>query len=129
MIGLITGITWFVTAIGVLLSLAAAVGRLPARVAFGLLGAAFVATVVGVAADVVLLVQGWKTPDLATHIGYLISLPFIIPAGLVLTYKKIDRWGLLILGIATLITAIMIVRQVQTLGLPFGYVNVRPVGG
>ena len=54
----------------------------------------------------------------------LVSLPFIIPAGYALTYKKIDRWGLLILGVATLICAIMIIRQVQTLGIPFGYVNV-----
>lgn len=129
MIGLITGLTWFVTAIGVVLVAAAGVGRLPARAAFALLGAALAATIVGIVADVVLLVQGWKTPDLATHVGYLVSLPFIIPAGLALTYKKIDRWGLLILGVATLITAIMIVRQVQTLGLPFGYVNVRPLGG
>ena len=68
--------------------------------------------------------RGWRLPDLATHLSYLISLPFIIPAGYAMTYKKIDRWGLLILAVATLIGAIMIVRQVQTLGIPFGYLNV-----
>lgn len=124
MLGIIIAVMWVVTACGGLLLLLAAIGRAPRAVALGLCGLAYVATLVGVGVDVVLLVQGWRLPDLPTHLGYLIALPFIIPAGYALTYKKIDRWGLLILGVATLIGAIMIVRQVQTLGIPFGYLNV-----
>lgn len=124
MLGIITGGMWIVTAIGVVFLVLAAIGRAPRPVALGLAGAAVLVTLVGVVVDIVLLVQGWRLPDLATHIGYLASLPFIVPAGYALTYKKIDRWGLLILGVATLICAIMIVRQIQTLGIPFGYVNV-----
>ncbi len=124
MLGIITGGMWIVTAAGVALLVLAAIGRAPRWLALGIAGAALAVTLVGIGANIVLLVQGWRLPDLPTHIGYLVSLPFIIPAGYALTYKKIDRWGLLILGIATLICAIMIVRQVQTLGIPFGYLNV-----
>lgn len=123
MLGIITAGLWVVTACGVALLVCAAIGRAPRPVAIGLAAVALAATLVGVGANIVLLVQGWRLPDLPTHLGYLISLPFIIPAGFALTYKKIDRWGLLILSIATLIDAIMIVRQVQTLGIPFGYLN------
>lgn len=115
---------WVCVACGVAFLLLAAIGRAPRWLALGLGGIGLLATLVGIGANVVLLVRGWNLPDLPTHLGYLISLPFIIPAGYALTYKKIDRWGLLILGIATLINAIMIVRQVQTLGIPFGYLNV-----
>lgn len=124
MLAIITGGMWIVTAIGVALLVLAAIGRAPRRLALSLAGIAVVVTLIGIGADVVLLVQGWRLPDLPTHIGYLVSLPFIIPAGYVLTYKRIDRWGLLILAVATLTCAIMIVRQVQTLGVPFGYLNV-----
>lgn len=124
MLTLITSGMWVVTAIGVVLLALAAIGRAPRALPIGLCALALLVTLVGIVADVVLLAQGWRLPDLPTHIGYLLSLPFIIPAGYALTYKKIDRWGLLILGVATLIDAIMIVRQVQTLGLPFGYLNV-----
>lgn len=124
MLGIITGGMWLVTAAGVTLLVLAAIGRAPRSLALGIAGLALIVTLVGIGADIVLLVRGWRLPDLPTHIGYLVSLPFIIPAGYALTYRKIDRWGLLILGIATLICAIMIVRQVQTLGIPFGYINV-----
>ncbi len=123
MLGIIIAAMWLVTACGVALLAAAAAGRESRPLGVGLAGLALLATLVGVGADVVLLAQGWRLPDLPTHLGYLISLPFIIPAGYALTYKKIDRWGLLILGVATLIDAIMIVRQIQTLGIPFGYLN------
>ena len=80
--------------------------------------------VAAVAADVAYVVSGHPGPTLATHISYLVSTPLLIPAGVALTYKKFDRWGLLIVAVATLIAAIMIVRQVQTLGILFGYLNV-----
>lgn len=124
MLGIITGGMWIVTTIGVAFLVLAAIGRAPRTLALALAGIAVLVTLVGIGADIVLLTQGWRLPDLPTHIGYLVSLPFIVPAGYALTYKKIDRWGLLILGVATLICAIMIIRQVQTLGIPFGYVNV-----
>lgn len=123
MLGIIIAAMWLVTACGVALLAAAAIVRESRPLGVGLAGLALLATLVSVGTNVVLLAQGWRLPDLPTHVGYLISLPFIIPAGYALTYKKIDRWGLLILGVATLIDAIMIVRQIQTLGIPFGYLN------
>lgn len=129
MLGIIIGVVWVVTAIGVVLLLAALVGRFPTKGAFALVALAELAALVAVVADVGLLVGGFRTPALATHISYLLTVPFIIPAGLALTYKKIDRWGLLILGVATLIAAIMVVRQVQTLGIAYGYLNLGPAGG
>lgn len=123
MLEIITAGLWVVTACGVALLVLSAIGTAPKAVALGLAALAYLSTLVGIGADVVLLVRGWRLPDLATHLGYLISLPFIIPAGYALTYQKIDRWGMLILGVATLIGAIMIVRQVQTLGIPYGYLN------
>lgn len=116
-------ITWIVTAVGVMLLIGAAIGSMPTRLTFALLGIAQAAVLVGVIVDIVALVRGQSTPELLTHIGYLITVPLLIPAGLALTYRKIDRWGLLIVAVATLITAVMVIRQVQTLGIPFGYLN------
>lgn len=129
MLDIIIAVVWITTGAGVLFLLGAALPRVPDRLTWALFGVAEVAVLVGIVADIVLLVRGWVTPDLATHIGYLVSLPFIAPAGAALTYKKLDRWGRLILGIATLIAAIMVVRQLQTLGVPYGYVNLRPADG
>lgn len=124
MLDVIAIAAWVVTALGALLLLGAAIGRVPRPVTIALLVLAELATLVAVGVDIVLLVQGFQTPGLATHISYLVSTPLLIPAGVALTYKKFDRWGLLIVGVATLIAAIMVVRQVQTLGIPFGYINV-----
>ncbi len=126
MIEVVRALTGLVAGVGVVLLLAAAAGRfalLPRRLTFGLLALAEAATVVGVAVDIAWLASGNSTPELATHIGYLVTTPLLIPAGLGLTYKKIDRWGLLIVGVATLITAVLMIRQVQTLGLRFGFLN------
>ncbi|MBO3143984.1 hypothetical protein [Dermatophilus congolensis] len=80
----------------------------------------------GVIVDIIALITGeaHHIPSIATHISYLISTPLIVPAGFALTYKKLDRWGLAIIGVATLIATFMLIRQVQTLGIPFGYLNV-----
>lgn len=123
MVGFLAVIAWLVAGIGVVFLVGAAVGRFPRRLAFFLIGVVEVGTILGVAVDAVSLVGGRQVPDLPTHIGYLLTTPLITPAGLALTYKKLDRWGLVIIGVAVLITAIMVVRQVQTLGVPFGYVN------
>lgn len=112
------------TGIGALLLLAAIVGRLPRPVTLALVGLAEAAVLVAVVADIVYVAAGNPGPALITHISYLLTTPLIIPAGFALTYKKFDRWGLLIVAVATLIAAIMIVRQLQTLGIPFGYLNV-----
>lgn len=123
MLAVIVGTVYVVTVVGVILLLLAVPPRAPRRLALALLGVAELAILLAVLVDVVLLVRGWKTPGLGTHISYLVSTPFIIPAGFALTYKKLDRWGLLIVGVATLIAAIMIVRHLQTLGVLFGYLN------
>lgn len=115
--------TGLVTTVGVVILLAAAWGRLPRRATLTLLGIAQTGVVVGVVCDIAWLVQGHSMPDPVTHVGYLLTTPLLIPAGLGLTYKKIDRWGLLIVGVAALIAAVMMIRQVQTLGLRFGVLN------
>ncbi len=126
MIDALRVLTGIVTAIGVVLLVAAAAGRmyqLPRRITLSLLAVAEAAVLVGIVIDITWLARGHSAPDLVTHIGYLLTTPLLIPAGLGLTYKKIDRWGLLIVGIATLIAAVMMIRQVQTLGLRFGFLN------
>lgn len=123
MLDVIVACLWVVTAAGAVLLLAAAVGRLPRGVALSVVGVAEAASIVSVLAGVAGLLSGWESPELATHIGYLLTVPLITPAGFALTYKKIDRAGLLILAVAVLITAVMIVRQVQTLGMDFGHLN------
>lgn len=123
MLDVIVACLWVVTAAGVVLLLGGAVGRLPRGVALIVVGVAEAASIVSVLAGVAGLLSGWETPELATHIGYLLTVPLITPAGFALTYKKIDRAGLLILAVAVLITAVMIVRQVQTLGMDFGHLN------
>lgn len=124
MIAAIEAAAWIVAGLGTILLLGAAIGRLPRSVTLGVLAIAEFTTIVAVGLDALVLAGGFQTPGFATHVSYLISTPLIIPAGVSLTYKKFDRWGLLIAAVATLIAAIMIVRQVQTLGIPFGYINV-----
>lgn len=124
MLDVIVAAMWVTTAMGVVLLLGAVVGRLPRPLTLAALGIGEAATLVAVVADVVWLIQGHPSPGLITHISYLLTTPLIIPAGFALTYKKFDRWGLLIVAVATLIAAIMVVRQLQTLGIPFGYLNV-----
>ncbi|WP_168583011.1 hypothetical protein [Gephyromycinifex aptenodytis] len=124
MIAAIEAAASIVAVLGAVLLVGAAIGRLPRPVTLGVLALAEFVTVAAVLVDVALVASGFRTPGLATHISYLVSTPLIIPAGFALTYKKFDRWGLLIVGVATLIAAIMVVRQVQTLGIPFGYINV-----
>lgn len=99
----------------------------PRKLSLAVIGSAQLAVMAGIAVDIVALVTGEarQIPSMATHISYLISTPLIIPAGFALTYKKLDRWGLVIVGIASVIATFMLVRQVQTLGVPFGYLNVR----
>ncbi len=124
MVALLEYLAVVVALLAVALLVGAAVGRFSRRAALAVLGLAQLAVMVGIGLDIAALVQGQPVPDMPTHVGYLLSTPLIIPAGLALTYRKIDRWGLLITGVATLIAAIMIVRQVQTMGIPFGYLNV-----
>ncbi len=107
---------WIATAVGVLFLLAALVGTAPRKPALAVVALTEVAVLLGILADVVLLVRGQQTPDLVTHISYLLTVPFIIPLGAGLTYRKLDRWGLLIVGVACLITAVLVLRQLQTLG-------------
>lgn len=126
MIEALRALTGLVAGVGVVLLLAAAAGRfalLPRRLTLALLAIAQTATLIGIVVDIAWLARGNSTPELATHVGYLITTPLLIPAGLGLTYKKIDRWGLLIVAVATLIAAVMMIRQVQTLGLRFGFLN------
>lgn len=100
----------------------------PRPLALSVIGAAQVVVMIGIVIDIAALVIGEarQIPNVATHVSYLITTPLIIPAGFALTYKKLDRWGMLIVGIAAVIATFMVIRQVQTLGIPFGYLNVRP---
>lgn len=99
----------------------------PRALALSVIGAAQLVVMVAVGVDIAAVVTGEPRhiPSMATHISYLVSTPLIIPAGFALTYKKLDRWGLIIVGVAAVIATFMVIRQLQTLGIPFGYLNVR----
>lgn len=124
MLSVIVAAMWVTLACAAVLLLGALIGRLPRPVVLATLAIGEAATLVAVAADVVWLVQGHPSPNLITHISYLLTTPLLIPAGFALTYKKFDRWGLVIVGVAALIATFMVIRQLQTLGIPFGYLNV-----
>lgn len=108
---------WIPTLVGVVLLAAAAIGRAPARLVFALAGLAEAAVLLGVIADIALLVQGPRPDDMITHVSYLLSVPFFIPLGVALTYRKLDRWGLVLVASGCLLTAVLVLRQLQTLGI------------
>ncbi|MDO5697512.1 MAG: hypothetical protein Q4G51_06015 [Dermatophilus congolensis] len=116
----------YVTAgLSALLLLMAIPPRVPRAVSLAVIGLAELAVLVGVGIDVATIVGGRQVPEMLTHVSYLLTTPLIIPAGFALTYKKLDRWGLVIVGIASVIATFMVIRQLQTMGVPFGYINVR----
>ena len=115
----------YVTAgLSVLLLLMAIPPRVPRAAALAVMGLAEAAVLVGIGLDVATIVGGRQVPDMLTHVSYLLTTPLIIPAGFALTYQKLDRWGLVIVGIASVIATFMVIRQLQTMGVPFGYLNV-----
>lgn len=120
MIAIIQVGLWTSTVIGVVLLLLAVLGRAPRSPVLVLAGLAEFTVVVGILVNVVMLLRGHAPPDLITHISYLLTIPFIIPLGVGLTSRKIDRWGLLIIAVACLVTAVLVVRQLQTLGVVDG---------
>lgn len=126
MIAALETVAYVTAALSALLLLMAIPPRVPRRLSLAVIGLAELAVLVGIGIDIATLVGGRKVPDMATHISYLVTTPLIIPAGFALTYKKLDRWGLVIVGIATVIATFMVIRQLQTMGVPFGYLNVRP---
>lgn len=122
MLGLTTALIWAITAVGVVLLLAALVGRAPKNAAFALVGLAELLVVAAIIVDVTMM-RGHDVPDMVTHVSYLITAPLMVPAAIALTYKKIDRWGLLILAAGALLAAIMVVRVVQTLGIDYARIG------
>lgn len=127
MIAALEVVAYISAGLSAVLLLMAVPRSVPRPLALGVIGAAQVVVMIGIVIDIAALVIGEarQIPNVATHISYLITTPLIIPAGFALTYKKLDRWGMLIVGIAAVIATFMVIRQVQTLGVPFGYLNVR----
>lgn len=128
MIAALEVVAYISAGLSAVLLLMAVPRSVPRPLALSVIGAAQVVVMIGIVIDIAALVIGEarQIPNVATHVSYLITTPLIIPAGFALTYKKLDRWGMLIVGIAAVIATFMVIRQVQTLGIPFGYLNVRP---
>lgn len=126
MIAALEAIAWITAALSAVILLLAIPPRVPRTLALAVTAAAQLAVMIGIGIDIAALVRGEARdiPSMATHISYLVTTPLIIPAGFALTYKKLDRWGLLIVGVAAVIATFMVIRQVQTMGVPFGYLNV-----
>lgn len=108
---------WLCTLAGVALLIAAIPGRAPRTLVFGLAGLAQAFVFLGMIADVIILAGGHQTPDLVTHISYVLSVPWFIPIAVALTYRKLDRGGLIMIGVGCLVTASLVLRQIQTLGV------------
>ncbi len=125
MIAALELIAYITAGLSALLLLMAIPPRVPRWLALSVIGLAELAVLVGIGIDVATIVGGRAIPDMLTHVSYLLTTPLIIPAGVALTYKKFDRWGLVIVGIASIIATFMVIRQLQTMGVPFGYINVR----
>ena len=125
MIAALELIAYITAGLSALLLLMAIPPRVPRWLALAVIGLAELAVLVGIGIDVATIMGGRTIPDMLTHVSYLLTTPLIIPAGVALTYKKFDRWGLVIVGIASIIATFMVIRQLQTMGVPFGYINVR----
>ncbi len=123
MIPVLMNIAYLVAALAAALLLLAIPPSVPRKLSLAVIALAEAAVIAGAGTDIAIVASGQPVPDLATHISYLVSAPLIIPAGFALTYRKLDRWGLVITGIATVISAFMVIRQLQTMGIPFGYLN------
>lgn len=120
MIAVVYAAMWLCTLAGVVLLVAAIPGRAPRRMVFGMAGAAEVMVLLGIIANVIILIGGHQSPDLVTHISYLLSVPWFIPIAVALTYRKLDRGGLIMIAVGCLVTASLVLRQIQTLGVVGG---------
>lgn len=115
---LLDAIIWLCVGVGVILLLWALVRpSAPKTPVFVLAGIAELGVIVGVIASIVGLIRGHQSPELVTHLSYLFTEPFVIPVGVAMTYKKIDRWGLVIIAVACLFTSTLVLRQWQTYGV------------
>lgn len=124
MIAALELVAYITAGLSALLLLMAIPPRVPRGVALAVIGLAQLAVMIGIGIDIATIAAGREVPDMLTHVSYLLTTPLIIPAGFALTYKKLDRWGLVIVGIASVIATFMVIRQLQTMGVPFGYLNV-----
>ena len=81
-------------------------------IAAGVVEAAVV--IVVLVAIVMLIGPGPEQPiQTGAFIGYLVVTPMIMPVGLVWALAEKSRWGTVVLGIATLVIPVMVVRLDQ----------------
>lgn len=56
------------------------------------------------------LIGGDRPADMATFLSYLLLAPLALPVGFFLSLVERTRWGSLILGAASLVLAVLVVR-------------------
>jgi threonine/homoserine efflux transporter RhtA len=79
----------------------------------GLLEAALIVQVV---VAVVKVVDGERPGQPATFVGYLVASLLVLPIGAALALMERSRWGAVIVGVASLVIPVLIVRLQQVWG-------------
>ncbi|MCW2686377.1 MAG: hypothetical protein JWR37_1267 [Mycobacterium sp.] len=63
---------------------------------------------------VVGLVDGHRTPELTTHLAYLVTSQGVLPVAVATTSRQEDRWSAGVLAVALLALAVVVVRLITT---------------
>jgi hypothetical protein len=80
------------------------------------LAAVALAVVVQAVIAVVRMAGGEQAGSPVTFVGYLITAVLLVPAGTGLSFMERTRWGSVIAGSASLITAVLVLRLGQLWG-------------
>lgn len=76
---------------------------------------AAVAVIVCVA-DAIHILGGIQSSETATHFGYLVTAPLVLPATAGAVQLEGDRWGSAAMGVGCLVLAVVLVRLAATSG-------------
>ncbi|MGZ4649921.1 MAG: hypothetical protein ACXV3A_05225 [Kineosporiaceae bacterium] len=87
--------------------------RPPGRITLGLAAVAALLTLGQSAAAAVDLLQGRRPPELATYIGYLVGIVFVLPLAVAWAVAERTRWSGVVIAVGGLTVAVMTARLVM----------------
>jgi hypothetical protein len=96
--------------------LAAALNRPAGRLQLLGLGLIELALIAQAVVAVVRLVDGERADEMPTFIGYVVASLLVLPIGAALAIMERSRWGSVIVGVASLVIAVVILRLRQVWG-------------
>jgi hypothetical protein len=96
--------------------LTAALNRPAGRLQLLGLGLIELALIAQAVVAVVRLVDGERADEMPTFIGYVVASLLVLPIGAALAIMERSRWGSVIVGVASLVIAVVILRLRQVWG-------------